>query len=170
MIEQFGGDYSPAMVDYFLKIDSVPGGSQDAHHRDEIDVIAFSWGETNPGSMGFGGGASSGKVAIEDFHFTALTGIASPRLMLLCANGKHVKSAVLVGRRAGGGQQDYFKLTFSDVTVTAYHVSGSEGDVPVDEVSLKFAKVQIDYRPQKATGALGVAVHAGWDVKQNKEI
>ncbi len=158
------------MVDYFLKIDTVPGDSHDAHHPNEIDVISFSWGETSsappPGSAG---GAAAGKVQIEDFHFTALTGTASPKLMLLCANGKHVKSAVLAGRRAGNAQQEYFKLTFTDVIVTAYHVSASAGDVPLDEVSLRFGKVQIDYRPQKATGALGVAVHAGWDVKQNKE-
>ena len=53
--------------------------------------------------------------------------------------------------------------------MSAYHLSASTGDVPMDEVSLRFAKVQIDYKPQKATGALGTAVHAGWDVKLNKE-
>ena len=156
------------MVDYFLKIDSVPGDSHDAHHRDEIDVISFSWGETNIGSSSSGGGA--GKVQVEDFHFTTLTGSASPKLMLLCANGKHVKSAVLVARRQGKSQQEYFKLTFTDVMVTSYHVGGSTGDVPLDQVSLRFSKVQIDYRPEKATGALGAVVHAGWDVKLNKEI
>ena len=90
------------MADYFLKIDGVAGDSLDSHHRDEIDVIAFSWGETNSGSSSSGsGGAGVGKVHIEDFHFTALTGSASPKLMLLCANGKHVASAVLVARRPG---------------------------------------------------------------------
>jgi type VI secretion system secreted protein Hcp len=159
------------MVDYFLKIDTVPGDSHDVHHRDEIEVISFSWGETNAGlpSGAGGSGAGQGKVHIEDFHFTALTGSASPKLMLLCANGKHVKSAVLVARRPGKTQQEYFKLTFADLMVTSYHVSASTGDVPLDEVTLRFAKIQIDYRPEKATGALGAAVHAGWDVKLNKE-
>ena len=155
------------MVDYFLKIDSVPGDSHDAHHPNEIDVIGFALGETSPPPAGSGTG--SGKVVFEDFHFTTLTSAASPKLLLLCANGKHVKNAVLAARRAGNAQQDYFNLTFTDVTVSAYHVSASAGDVPVDEVSLRFAKVQIDYRPQKDTGALGAAVHAGWDIKQNKE-
>jgi type VI secretion system secreted protein Hcp len=158
------------MVDYFLKIDSVPGDSHDAHHPGEIDVIAFSWGETNNTPLTGGTGAGVGRVQIEDFHFTSLTGSASPKLMVLCANGKHVTSAVLVARRPGRTQQEYLKLTFTDVTVTAYHVSGSDGDVPLDEVSLRFSKVQIDFRPQKATGALGTAIHGGWDVKQNKEI
>lgn len=158
------------MGDYFLKIDTVPGDSHDAQHRDEIDVVAFSWSETNAGPPATGSGGSAGKVHIEDFHFTALTGSASPKLMLLCANGKHVKNAILAARRTGTAQQEYFKLTFTDVTVTAYHVSGTDGDVPIDEVSLRFAKIQIDYRPQRATGALGTAVHAGWDVKLNKEL
>ncbi len=158
------------MGDYFLKIDTVPGDSQDAHHPDEIEVIAFSWGETNAGPPATGTGSGSGKVHIEDFNFSAFTGSASPKLMLLCANGKHVTKAVLAARRTGSAQPEYFKLTFTDVTVTSYHVSGTEGDVPVDDVSLRFAKIQIDYRPQKATGALAAAIHAGWDVKQNKEL
>jgi type VI secretion system secreted protein Hcp len=158
------------MVDYFLKIDSVPGGSHDAHHQDEIDVIAVSWGETNAASHPGAGGGAAGRVAIEDFHFTALTGIASPKLMLLCANGAHVKSAVLVARRAGATQQEYFKLTFSEVVVSSYHVSASTGDVPLDEVSLRFATVQIEFRPQTAKGDLAPAVRAGWDVIQNKAL
>jgi type VI secretion system secreted protein Hcp len=157
------------VADYFLKIDSVPGGSLDAHHQNEIEVIALSWGETN-GVSPAATGAAAGKVHIEEFGFTAITGIASPKLMLLCANGKHVASAVLVARRPGSGQEEYFKLTFGDVTVATYHVSASTGDVPVDEVSLRFATVQIDFRPQSPTGALGAAVHGGWDIKLNKEI
>jgi type VI secretion system secreted protein Hcp len=157
------------MADFFLKIDSVPGDSHDARHPDEIEVIAFSWGETQAVSV-MGSGAGAGKVAIEEFHFTTLIGTASPKLMLLCANGKHVKSAILSGRRAGVGQQDYLKITLSDVTVSAFHLGAETGDTPMDEVSLRFGKIQIDYKPQKATGALGAAVHAGWDVKLNKEI
>lgn len=157
------------MVDFFLKIDSIIGDSHDAHHKDEIEVVAFSWGETHAASLS-PVVAGVGKVVIEDFHFTTPIGAASPKLMLLCANGKHVTSAILSGRRIGVAQQDYLKITLSDVTVSAYHLSASTGDVPLDEVSLRFAKVQIDYKPQKSTGALGTAVHAGWDVKLNKAI
>jgi type VI secretion system secreted protein Hcp len=89
---------------------------------------------------------------------------------LLCANGKHAASAVLVGRRPGNSQQEYLKITLSDIQVSAYHISGSDGEIPMDEVSLRFAKFQIDYKPQKATGALGAAIHGGWDVKANKAI
>jgi type VI secretion system secreted protein Hcp len=157
------------MVDYFLKIDTVPGDSHDAHHPNEIEVVSYSWGESNSSPM-TASGTGVGKVHIEEFHFVAVTSSASPKLMLLCANGKHVASAVLVARRPGSSQQEYLKVTLNDVTVAAYHVSASSGEVPLDEVSLRCSKFQIEYRPQKATGALGAAVHAGWDVKQNKPI
>ena len=117
-----------------------------------------------------GSGGGAGKVQIEDFHFIAGMSSASPKLMLLCANGKHVASAVLVVRRPGSSLQEFLKITFGDVSVSAYHLGASSGDVVVDQVSLRFSKIQIDYKPQKATGALGAAVHAGWDVKLSKPI
>lgn len=157
------------MVDYFLKFDGVAGDSHDSHHVNEIEVLSFSWGETNSGSSSSGTGAGAGRVQIEDFHFTTITGSASPKLMLLCANGKHAQSAVLVARRPGRSAQEYLKITLSDVTVSAYHIGGS-GEGPVDQVSLRFNRVQMDLKPQKATGALGAAIHGGWDVRQSKEI
>jgi type VI secretion system secreted protein Hcp len=42
-------------VDYFLKIDGIPGESKDAKHKGEIDVEAWSWGETASVPIGPGG-------------------------------------------------------------------------------------------------------------------
>jgi type VI secretion system secreted protein Hcp len=157
------------MIDYFLKIDSVPGESHDAHHPDEIQVIDFAWGEANSAAPE-GGGGGVGKVQMESFHFSAVTSKASPKLMLLCANGKHVKSAVLVARRAGHSLQEFLKFTLTDVMVSSYQIAGSTDGAPLDEVALSFAKIQIDYKPQNANGSLGAAVHGGWDLVQNKEL
>ena len=45
-----------AEVDYFLKIDGIPGESQDDEHKDEIEVVSWYWSETlngfDPGSAG----------------------------------------------------------------------------------------------------------------------
>jgi len=158
------------MADYFLKIDGIAGESLDARHRDEIEVLAFSWGESHPGAPSPGAAISVGKVAIEPFNFTALMSAASPKLMMLGVNGKSAKNAVFVARRAGATQLEYLKVTMNDVTVAAYHVGGDDGDVPVEDVSLRFSKITVDYRPQKSTGALGAAIHMGWDAKANKEV
>jgi len=157
------------MADYFLKIDGIAGESLDARHPDEIEVLAFSWGESHPGAPSPGAAISVGKVTIESFDFTTQISVASPKLMLMGANGKAVNNAVFVARRAGASQNEYLKVTMRDVTVAAYHVGGDDGDVPIEEVSLRFSKITVDYRPQKPTGALGTAVHMAWDVKAGKE-
>ena len=38
-----------AQVDYFLKLDGIPGESVDSKHKDEIDIMSFSFGETQTG-------------------------------------------------------------------------------------------------------------------------
>ena len=87
--------------DYFLKIDGIPGESLDAKHKDEIEVLSWSWGETNEPPPASGGGAGSGKVAMTDLHVSADLARASPQLLLACASGKHIKSASSpVARRA----------------------------------------------------------------------
>jgi len=54
--------------------------------------------------------------------------------------------------------------------VSSYQTSGSTDLVPTDHVSFNFAKIELEYRPQKPDGSLDAAVTAGWDVKQNKKI
>jgi hypothetical protein len=44
-----------ALVDYFLRIDGVEGESQDAKHRNEIQVLSFDFGESQAGTFAFGG-------------------------------------------------------------------------------------------------------------------
>jgi type VI secretion system secreted protein Hcp len=159
-------------VDYFLKIDGIPGESTDSKHKDEIDVLAWSWGESNPVLHSVEGGRFGGKVQMQDFNFTANVSKASPQLMLACASGKQLKSAVLTGRRSGKGQQEFLTFSLSDVLVSSYQTGGSEGGdvVPVDSVSLNFSKIQIEYKQQKATGAAGGSIKVGWDVTQGKQL
>jgi type VI secretion system secreted protein Hcp len=158
-------------VDYFLKIDGVPGESADAKHKGEIQLESFSWGETNASGVVMGGGGGAGKVQMQDLVVTMLVSKASPKLMLGCATGKHYKEAVLTVRKAGKSQQEYLVFKFTDVMVTSYQTGGSaQSDLLVDQASLGFSTIQMDYRPQKADGSLDVAVKAGWDLKQNKPL
>jgi len=159
-----------AQVDYFLKIDGIEGESTDDKHSKEIELESWSFGESQTGTSSQGGGAGAGKVQMQDFHFTMRVNKASPKLFLACANGQHIKSAVLTCRKAGKDQQEYLKWTFSDVLVSSYQTSGSgSGDVvPGDQISLNFSKVEIEYRAQKSDGTLEGPVKAGYDVKKNK--
>jgi type VI secretion system secreted protein Hcp len=161
-----------AAVDYFLKLDGIEGESADHKHKGEIDLESFSWGATNSGSQHYGGGGGSGKVALQDFHFVMKINKASPKLMQACATGEHIKTGVLVARKAGKDQQEFLKVTMTDLLVSSYQTGGSGHAeiIPTDQISLNFAKIEFEYKDQKPDGTLGGAVKAGWNAKENKKV
>jgi type VI secretion system secreted protein Hcp len=154
-------------TDYFLQISGIPGESVDSKHKDWIDVLSWSWGETHPAGPPSGSGAGAGKVTFQDFAFATRVSKASPALFLACASGQHFKEAKLVGRRAAskGQQQEFLTWTFSDVLVSSYQTGAGGGeDVPVDTVSLNAGRVQVTY------SAVTPPVSAGWDSKKNAKV
>jgi type VI secretion system secreted protein Hcp len=160
-----------ALFDAFLKIEGIEGESADTKHKGEIDIHSFSWGASNAGTFASGGGGGAGKVNMQDFHFTMNVNKASVKLMLACAGGDHIKSSILTCRKAGKDQQEFFKVTFSDVLVSSFQTGGNGGaTLPMDSISLNFAKAEWEYKEQKADGTLGGAIKAGWDLKLNKKV
>lgn len=160
-----------AAVDYFLKVDGIDGESTDDKHKNEIDVESWSWGETNSGTHRAGGGGGAGKVVMQDFHFTMKVNKSTPKLMLACATGQHIKEAKLVCRKAGGDQQEYMSVKFSDLLVSSYQTGGSAGDIiPTDQVALNFSKIEFEYKPQKPDGSLDAPIKTGYDLKLNKKV
>ena len=160
-----------AAVDYFLKIDGIEGESTDSKHKGEIDIQSFSFGVSQLGSHAGGGGGGSGKASFQDLHFTTNVSKASPKLMLACATGEHIKKAVLTVRKAGTDQQEYMKVTLEELLVSSYQDGGHEGSVfPSDQFALNFAKIEFDYKEQKSDGTLGGSVKTGYDVKANKKV
>lgn len=167
-----------AQVDYFLKIDGIDGESADDRHKNEIDILSFSWGANEPGinargplgGLRTGGGGGAGKATFQDFHFVKEVDKASPKLMLSTATGQHYPKATLSVRKAGGGQQEFMMITLTDVLVTSYQTGGSQGSVPTDQFSLNYSKIEFEYSPQRPDGSLDAPVKAGYDVKANKKI
>ncbi|MFO1290382.1 MAG: type VI secretion system tube protein Hcp [Nitrosomonas sp.] len=159
-------------TDFFLKIDGIEGESADGKHKSEIDLLSWSWGETQSGAHAAGGGGGAGKVSMQDFHFTMIVNKATPKLIQACAGGDHIKSAILTCRKAGGQQEEYLKYTFSDLIISSYQTGGSSGSgvVPTEQISFNYAKMEVEYKEQKADGTLGGPVKAGWDLKKNEKV
>ena len=155
-------------VDVFLKLGDIKGESKDAAHKGEIDVLSWSWGVSQTGTMGVGGGGGAGKANFNDLSIMHAVDKASPVLMAKCASGEHIKEAVLVSRKAGKGQQEYLIIKMNDILVTSVQPSGSS-EHPMESVSLNFAKIDLEYKPQKDDGSLDAGVHFVYDIKANKE-
>jgi type VI secretion system secreted protein Hcp len=159
-----------AVVDFFLKVDGIDGESKD--RAGEIDLESWSWGASQTGTHSAGGGGGAGKVSMQDFHFTMKVNKATPKLILACAKGDHIPKAVLTCRKAGGKQEEFLKYIFSDVLISSYRTDGFGGSdiVPTEQISLNYTKMEVEYKEQQKSGALGGAIKAGWDLKANKPV
>jgi type VI secretion system secreted protein Hcp len=160
--------------DMFMKIKGVEGESKDDKHKNEIDVLAWSWGATQAGSAAMGGGAGTGKVSVHDLNFTKPIDKASPDLFMKLCLGTHYDEAILTCRKAGGDNPlEFLKITMSgEVFVTGIQQGLSRGSEEggTESVSLNFSKVKVEYTEQTEKGGEGAKPKAGFDIKANKKI
>jgi len=156
--------------DMFLKVEGVDGESEDHKNKGWIEILSWSWGEAQVGSAGKGGGSGVGKVDMQDFSFSKYMDKATPKLMLFCANGKHIPTVDFLARKAGGDQENYMKMKLSDVLVSSFSTSNSagSGSLPVESISLNFSKIELEYFQQDAKGKTASAGKVNWSVKENK--
>lgn len=157
-------------VDMFIKLGDVKGESQADGHKDEIDILAWSWGMSQSGSMHSGSGGGSGKVNVQDLSFTHYVDKASPNLMLFCCNGKPLPKATLTVRKAGQKPLEYIIVNLEDVIISSVSTGGSGGEDRLTEnVTINFAKFEVKYQPQKKDGgADGGAITSVWDIRKGK--
>jgi type VI secretion system secreted protein Hcp len=158
-----------AAVDFFLKLDGIDGESTDKAHEKWIEIQSFSWGASNPATIGStSGGAGAGKSIPSDFTFSIPMSAASPQIFIKMLTGRSIDYAALSARKAGREQQEFLKIKLSDVFISSYNTEGG-GDAPMESISLRFVKIDFSYTPQVATGALGTPIAAAFDFVKNAE-
>jgi type VI secretion system secreted protein Hcp len=157
-------------VNAHLKIDGLDGESATSGFEKQIDVLSWSFGATQTGSMAFGGGGGSGKVSVGDLNITKRFDKASPKLFEALGTGKHIKEAILTLKKAGGDKAvEYLNYKISDILISSVQWGGaSDGEYPTEQVSINFAKIEIVYTEQDDKGVAGAKTGSKFDVKQNK--
>ena len=137
------------------------------------EVLSFSFGASNPTTVGSGsGGSGGGKVSISSFNIMKKTDNASPSLFKSCCMGSFYDTATVVLRKAGGkAPLVYLQYDFGEVYVDNIQWSGSSGgdDTPAESVSFSFATVKVQYWPQKKDGTAGTLSDASWNITTNTE-
>ena len=156
-----------APANCFLRIDGLKGESLDSKHKDEIEVLTWGFGDSIlPAAAG--AGRVSGRYQMQDLRFTARIGVQSPMLFQRVANGMLIKSAVLTCRKPPPEFVEYFTVTLTDVLVTGYQTgmgyqtgvpipTGTQAQAsidpyPVDQVTLNFTKIKVEYWQWLAPG------------------
>jgi type VI secretion system secreted protein Hcp len=153
-------------LDIFAKIAGIPGESLDAGHKDEIEVLSFSWGVTHPVSTPVMGGGSASRATFRDLTFVHKIDKASPLLLQACADGKHIQEATISCRKAG--QQDYLVVKLNDIIVTGVTAGAASDQAGSETVSLVFGRMDFQYMPQKADGSLDTGIHFNYDLLANR--
>ncbi|QYK13142.1 type VI secretion system tube protein Hcp [Shewanella rhizosphaerae] len=140
-----------AATDMFLKIDGVDGESLDAQHRNEIDVLAWSWGASS----------DMRRTCIQDISVTKYVDSASPQLLMNQMSHMQYPRATLTVRKAGGTPLEYIVIELRDVWVSSLSTGGSGGEDRLTEnITLNFDELKYLYTPQKADGSGGPAISA----------
>lgn len=148
--------------DMFLKFSPpIKGESTDPDHKEEIDILAWSWGMSNSGTAISG----AGKANVQDFSFTKYLDSSTPELMLAALRGDSFDEALFIVRKAGATPYEMLKLKLQNVLVTSVSAGGSGGqDKLTENVTLNFSKFQLKYYPLKTDGTLDASKDANWEI------
>src|SRR5688572_5355007 len=123
-----------ASTDYYLKIDGVRGESTQKDHKEWIDVLSYSWGQSNQRSGA--GAAAAGPPQGGSGTLTIVKRIdkASPVLMKRC-EGSQTPQDIVVHLPSGarGGLTEY---VLHDATVSSCNQTPSS-----ESISLNFTKI-----------------------------
>jgi type VI secretion system secreted protein Hcp len=135
----------------------INGEAQDDKHKNEVEVLGWSWGMQGRPSLG--GGAASGKATIRELKITKQVDKASTALMSALRTNEPIKKAILTIRKVGKKPLEYLIITIEDGRVVSLEIEA--GDVSgspalLERVSFSFNKISVEYTPQGADGnALG---------------
>ena len=158
--------------DAYIKIDGIPGEALDSKHKDWIEIKSYNFGVSQEISetASSAGGATAGRSHFSDFHVSKVVDKASAKLFETCAKGTHIPKIIIHVNRAGGDQVKYLEITLEQVLISSFtHSANTEGDLPVENFTLNYAKIKTAYTQQKRTdGQGGGQIAGGWDRTANK--
>jgi len=128
--------------------------AQDSTHKNEIEVLSWSWGMQGKGTLG-GVGAATGRATMRELRIVKHVDKASTALMSALRTNEVIKEGILTLRKTGTSKVEYLKITIQDGRVMTLDVeAGDESGAATlrERVSFSFNKIAIEYTPQGGDG------------------
>jgi type VI secretion system secreted protein Hcp len=153
--------------DAFMKFGDVDGDSTAAGFEKWIQLESYSWGLSNPTTIGtLGSGAGAGKPVPQDFTVTMPFSSASTELIRKAFSGEATDPVTIaLARDVKGSLQTFLQYKLNEVLVSSMQTEGVQAgdDLPSDQATLVFAKLAIEFSPQAPDGSLLPVVSATLD-------
>jgi type VI secretion system secreted protein Hcp len=131
----------------FVKFDGLDGESQDADHKDWVDVLSWSWGLSKD---------SRGKVCVQDLSLVKYLDSSTPDLIQSMPADTTFRTAdleVWQGRERG---RLVLRMLLNGVSVSSVSTGGSVGEDRLTEnISLNFSELEGTYTVLRDDGSPG---------------
>lgn len=154
-------------VDYFLKLDGIEGESADEKHKNQIQLMSWSWGASNMSSVAGTGGSGAGKVDMSDFNLMTYFDKSTPKFFKNISKGTHITKGTLEAVKSGADGKPYLKIDFQEIFITGLQMSASS-EVPSVSITFTYNEIKVDYSQQDEKGNLVSTGAVTFNTKQNK--
>ncbi len=151
----------PATVDYYLKIEGIPGESTERGFEGQIEVQSWSWGMSQAARAQGREGSMPGDPT-KPFVIMKQVDKASPKLAQALASKQRFPSVTVTLCRSGGDKQKYMEYKMTDVIISSIRRVGELAtpsappaqpdtraagaqDLPMEEVSFNYGKIEWTY-------------------------
>jgi type VI secretion system secreted protein Hcp len=148
--------------------DDAKGESLDDGHKDQIQILSLSHNVVQPKSTSrMVGGGTVDQAEFGDYVIRKYADKATPKLLELASNGKHVaKVTIEIMKPVGGNATKYLVHELKNVVVHAYQTDADGGgteNYPIETITLGFDHVAVTYTQVAQDGTSKGNTAFKWD-------
>jgi len=152
----------------YMQVKGIDGNVTAKGHEKWIEIYDFSFSvdraiSTQPGNTA---DREAGDPDISEIEIKKLLDSTTPKLFGEATVGKSIEQVKIDFVKTGDSLTTYMEYTLTDVMFSTYSVSADGGNMPVENLSLNFAKIEMKFTPSDVKDAAQSAQSAGYDLTQ----
>ena len=161
---------------FYIQIGDLKSSSTDHAHKEWIEVLSWNHGvsQTMTASDRSAGNVTVERCHHQDYTFTKYIDKSTPDLFVHCSQGTVFPKVTLECYRASGVDLKpvaYWKVIMTEVCLSSVSISGAEGGVPTEAISLNYGTVEWTYDTHDmSTGGGTGPVVKGWTIPLNQQL
>lgn len=152
----------------FAKFDKIKGSATDDAHKDQIELLSFSWGASRAMMMQ-GSRRESSHPSTSEVQITKHQDVSSNKLLMDLYKGTaNNKVEISFTTMNAGKPEQYMLLKLEDAAVSSYQISDAEsGGRATESLSISFLKFSVTTKSIDSAGKSSPDT-VGWDLAANK--
>ena len=153
----------------YLMLDGVKGNVTADGYKDHIAVLSCQFGvgrsiSMEPGNLS---NREATRPSISEISLTKLADNSVTSIFKQAVTGSAGCTAEIKFVRTGADKvQEYMTYTLENCLVSSYSISADSESEPVENITLSFSKVMINYNDHDSSNKAGSPMRVGYDLEQ----